>query len=61
MIESKSPSENLSSIVVDRLIASGLVRLEKRDALVASIANGAMTGEDWRLEIELAAVKGNEA
>lgn len=58
MTTAKSPSEVLSATVIDRLIESGLVRAERRDGLISRIANGAMRGEDWRLEIELAKAKG---
>jgi hypothetical protein len=49
-----SPSETLSADLVDRLIAVGLLRANKRDALIAKIAVGNMKGQDWKLEIELA-------
>jgi len=52
-----SPSETLSAEVVDRLIAAGLLRAIKREALIAKIAAGDMKGEDWRLEIDLAQAK----
>jgi hypothetical protein len=58
MTDTKSPSENLSNVVVDRLIQAGLVRAEKRDALIQKIADGTMSGLDWKLEIELALEKG---
>lgn len=61
MTASNSPSEILSATVIDRLIESGLVRADKRDALISRIANGAMQGEDWRLEIELAITKDGAA
>jgi len=50
-------STKLASLTVDRLIKSGLLRTEKRDALVAKIAAGSMQGEDWKLEIDLASAK----
>ena len=58
MTDTKSPSENLSNVVVDRLIQAGLVRADKRDALIQKIADGTMSGLDWKLEIELALEKG---
>ena len=51
------PSEKLAALTVDRLIHSGLLRAEKRDALIAKIAVGTMRGEDWKLEIDLASAK----
>ena len=57
MTEASSPSEALSIETVDRLIRAGLLRADKRDALIAKIASGSMRGEDWRLEIDLAQAK----
>lgn len=54
MTDTPSPSETLSGELVDRLIEAGLLRSERRDALVAKIASGTMKGEDWQLEIDLA-------
>jgi hypothetical protein len=47
----KSPSEELSSQIADALIASGLLRHEKREAVVARIATGGMSGPDWKNDI----------
>ncbi len=60
MSDTQSPSEILSSEVVDRLIEAGLLRAERRDALIASIASGGMKGDDWRVEIELAQAKATQ-
>jgi hypothetical protein len=57
MTTRQSPSEVLSAELVDRLIAAGLFRADKRDTLIAKIAVGDMKGEDWRLEIDLAQAK----
>lgn len=57
MTAAPSPSETLSTEVVDRLIAAGLLRADKRDALIAKIAAGDMKGGDWKLEIDLAQAK----
>lgn len=57
MTDAPSPSEALSEQVVDRLIEAGLLRADKRDALVAKVACGGMKGEDWKLEIDLAQAK----
>lgn len=57
MTVAPSPSEALSTEVVDRLIAAGLLRADKRDALIAKIAAGDMKGEDWKLEVDLAQAK----
>lgn len=57
MTETPSPSEILSTEVVDRLIEAGLLRAEKRDTLIVKIASGGMKGGDWKLEIDLAQAK----
>lgn len=57
MSEEATPSAKLAALTVDRLVASGLMRADKRDALVAKIAAGTMSGEDWKLEIDLASAK----
>lgn len=54
MSESLSPSEELTTLTVDHLIAAGLIRAERRDAMIAKIAAGSITGSDWSLEVELA-------
>lgn len=51
-------SAKLATLTVDRLIASGLLRADKRDVLIAKIAAGTMSGADWKLEIDLATPKG---
>jgi len=57
MSDDMAPSAKLAALTVDRLIKSGLLRADKRDALVAKIAKGAMQGADWKLEIDLASTK----
>ena len=57
MRDNALPSEKLAALTVDRLIQSGLLRAEKRDALINKIAAGTMRGEDWKLEIDLASAK----
>lgn len=52
-----TPSASLAALTVDRLIASGLLRADKRDALIAKVATGTMSGADWKLEIDLASAK----
>lgn len=61
MSTSLSPSQALSTTVIDRLIKSGLLRSEKREALIAKVASGGMKGTDWKLEIELAKAKAAQA
>ncbi|PPC85163.1 MAG: hypothetical protein CTY39_07660 [Hyphomicrobium sp.] len=53
----ETPSANLAALAVDRLIASGLLRADKREALIAKVAAGTMSGADWKLEIDLASAK----
>lgn len=55
-----TPSQALSTKVVDRLIKLKLLRPDKRDALIAKIASGKMNGSDWKLEIDLAQDKGGK-
>lgn len=57
MSDEKSPSETLAAQIVEQLIQSGLVRIEKRDSVVTKIASGEMKGLDWKNEIDLAAEK----
>lgn len=61
MTERETPSAALAALTVDQLIESGLLRAEKRETLIAKIASGTMKGEDWRLEIDLANLKGEQA
>jgi hypothetical protein len=53
----ETPSASLAALAVDRLIASGLLRADKREALVAKVAAGTMSGADWKVEIDLASPK----
>ena len=57
MTDEAAPSAKLAASTVDRLIASGLVRADKRDTLIGKIAAGSMSGGDWKVEIELASAK----
>lgn len=57
MSDSENPSENLATRVVARLIEAGLLRAEKQDQLAAKISTGEMSGDDWKLEIDLATAK----
>ena len=57
MSDESVPSAKLAALTVDRLIQSGLLRADKRDALIAKIAAGTMQGSDWKLEIDLASAK----
>jgi hypothetical protein len=57
MSDTETPSAKLAALTVDRLIRSGLLRADRRDALIAKIAKGSMHGADWKLEMELASAK----
>ncbi len=57
MSEESVPSAKLAALTVDRLIQSGFLRADRRDALIADIAAGTMKGDDWKVEIELASAK----
>ncbi|MEP9403079.1 hypothetical protein [Sphingomonas sp. VNH70] len=61
MSDDAAPSAKLAELAVDQLIQSGLIRAEKRDAVISKIAAGHMKGEDWRLEIDLSVEKAGEA
>ncbi len=58
MSEKVTPSAQLAVLVVDRLIRSGLIRPEKRGALLTKIEAGTMRETDWKHEIDLASTKG---
>jgi hypothetical protein len=58
MTDVKSPSDILAGQVIDRLIAAGHLRADRREALVSKMGAGNLKAEDWKLEIELAAAKG---
>ncbi|WP_150125396.1 hypothetical protein [Sphingomonas sp. LM7] len=57
MTDAEVPSAKLAALAVDRLIASGLMRADKRNTLIDKIAAGTMSGGDWKVEIELASAK----
>lgn len=57
MSDEAAPSAKLAALTADRLIQSGFLRAERRDALIADIAAGTMKGDDWKVEIELATAK----
>lgn len=57
MTDEVAPSAKLAALTVDRLIASGLVRADKRETLIGKVAAGTMSGGDWKVEIELASAK----
>jgi hypothetical protein len=46
----------LADRVLDKLIEEKVLRDDDRKKYAVKMANGQMTGEDWRLAIELSAV-----
>lgn len=61
MTDEKSPSEKLATLIVDKLIESGLLRADKRDAVISKITSGQMKGLDWKNEIDFAVEKAAKA
>lgn len=53
----ETPSAALAALTVERLIERGLLRADKREAIIAKIATGTMRGEDWRSEVDFANLK----
>lgn len=48
-----SPSQELASQIVDRLIKEKLLEESARARLLAKLSEGKLRAEDWRLAIEL--------
>jgi hypothetical protein len=57
MSDAHTPSDQLAGLAFDSLVEAGILRTERRANLVAKLASGKMSQEDWSLEIELAASK----
>jgi hypothetical protein len=55
------PSRQLAALLVERMVDAKLLRSEKREVLIDRIAAGEMSGEDWKIEIEVAAGKTTES
>ena len=53
-----TPSGQLASKILDRLIQEKLLTPDDRAKLLSKLAEGKLKSEDWRLPIELAAGKG---
>lgn len=56
--EVPTPSDQLAGLAFDGLTEKGLLRIDRRAAVLAKLASGKMTQEDWSLELELAAAQG---
>jgi hypothetical protein len=52
--ENKTPSEELSEIVVSQLVDSGLMLEADGKSAIREMSAGNLKGEDWRLLIEKA-------
>jgi len=52
--ENKTPSTELSEIVVAQLVNSGLMLEVDSKSAIREMAAGKLKGEDWRLHIEKA-------
>ena len=57
MSEATTPSDELAVLAFDKLRDARLLRDDRRVGIVAKLASGKMTQEDWSLELELAAAK----
>ena len=57
MSEATTPSDELAILAFEKLRDVGLLRDDRRVGIVAKLASGKMTQEDWSLELELAAAK----
>lgn len=57
MNEVLTPSDELAAIVFDGMAEMGLLRNDRRSSIIAKLASGKMTQEDWGLELELAAAQ----
>lgn len=49
-----TPSEQLASKILDRLITQKLLTPDDRAKLLSKLAAGKLKSEDWRLALELA-------
>lgn len=56
-----TPSGQLASRILDRLIAEKLLTADDRAKLLSKLADGKLKSEDWRLAIELAEGKEKKA
>lgn len=57
MSDDATPSAKLAALTVDKLIAAGLLPAERRDALVAKVGAGTMSGADWKLQVDVGVEK----
>lgn len=55
-----TPSEQLAANIVARLVSEGLMSAEHAKRLEPQLSQGKVTGEDWRLPIELSIPESKE-
>ena len=56
----ESPSEQLAQKIIDRLSQEKLLTPERGQRLVSKLADGSLTPEDWKVDIELSQQKSEE-
>ncbi len=61
MSETKNLSEQLAARVADKLIETGLLRQERKQAMITELASGKMKPEAWKVHIELALDKNRQS
>ena len=52
-----TPSEQVASLIVKRLIEAKLLRAGDESKIFATLVDGTMNAQDWRLAVELAVAK----
>ncbi len=55
-----TPSEQLATKIISRLVADGLISADQGARLEPLLAAGKVTAEDWRLPVELAIPESKE-
>ncbi len=55
-----TPCGKLASKILERLVAHKLLRPDDESKLLAKLAGGQLTAEDWRLAVELSEGKGKK-
>lgn len=57
----ESPSRKLAQKIIDRLTQEKLLTPERGEQLVSKLADGSLSPEDWKVDIELSQQKLEEA
>lgn len=55
-----TPSEELASNIAERLVAESLVTPARMQELARKIIVGSVTGEDWKLAVDLSEPQGEK-